>query len=60
MGKAIRNFKDSLTGVEEAKYRHIEDKPGQPVNSTTTASTQQPQSEAVEVKPAHTDETKKS
>ncbi len=60
MGKAIRNFKDSLTGVEEAKYRHIEDKPGQPVNSTTTASTQQPQGEAVEVKPADTDETKKS
>lgn len=25
MGKAIRNFKDSLSGIEEAKYRKVED-----------------------------------
>jgi sec-independent protein translocase protein TatA len=25
MGKAIRNFKDSLSGVEEAKFRHLEE-----------------------------------
>lgn len=25
MGKAIRNFKDALAGVEEAKFRKIED-----------------------------------
>jgi len=59
MGKAIRNFKDSLSGVEEAKYRHIEDKPGQPVNTTSTTTTQQAHAETVEVKPAGTDETKK-
>ncbi len=23
MGKAIRNFKDAVSGVEEAKYRHL-------------------------------------
>lgn len=26
MGKAIRNFKDALSGVEEAKFRKVEDK----------------------------------
>jgi sec-independent protein translocase protein TatA len=26
MGKAIRNFKDAISGVEEAKYRHLEEK----------------------------------
>lgn len=26
MGKAIRNFKDAIAGVEEAKYRHLEEK----------------------------------
>ncbi|MGZ3710010.1 MAG: Sec-independent protein translocase subunit TatA/TatB [Bdellovibrionota bacterium] len=25
MGKAIRNFKDSLSGVEEAKFRRLEE-----------------------------------
>jgi sec-independent protein translocase protein TatA len=25
LGKAIKNFKDSLSGVEEAKYRKIEE-----------------------------------
>jgi len=28
MGKAIRNFKDALSGVEEAKYRKINDEKG--------------------------------
>lgn len=34
MGKAIRNFKDALAGVEEAKYRHLEEK------SQSTAKTE--------------------
>ena len=35
MGKAIRNFKDAISGVEEAKFRHIDEtKPG----TTNTAS----------------------
>jgi sec-independent protein translocase protein TatA len=25
LGKAIRNFKDSISGVEEAKFRHLEE-----------------------------------
>ncbi len=25
MGKALRNFKDALSGVEEAKFRRIEE-----------------------------------
>ena len=25
MGKAIRNFKDAITGVEEAKFRKLDD-----------------------------------
>jgi sec-independent protein translocase protein TatA len=24
LGKAIRNFKDAISGVEEAKFRHLE------------------------------------
>jgi hypothetical protein len=30
MGKAMKNFKDALSGVEEAKYRRIEDGPPKP------------------------------
>lgn len=25
LGKAIKNFKDSIAGVQEAKYRHIDE-----------------------------------
>jgi sec-independent protein translocase protein TatA len=27
MGKALKNFKDALAGVEEAKYRKIDEEP---------------------------------
>ncbi len=27
LGKAIRNFKDAVSGIEEAKFRRIEDEP---------------------------------
>ena len=26
LGKAMKNFKDSLSGIEEAKYRHLNDR----------------------------------
>jgi sec-independent protein translocase protein TatA len=45
LGKAIRNFKDSVAGVEEATFRKIEEqnarKPEVP-SATTTASTETP------------------
>ncbi len=28
LGKAIRNFKDGVSGVEEAKFRHLDGKRG--------------------------------
>jgi sec-independent protein translocase protein TatA len=43
MGKAIRNFKDALAGVEEANFRRIDNNQTQAnltgANPTTTAST---------------------
>ena len=40
MGKAIRNFKDALNGVEEAKYRRIEEPaaPQKTLNATTATA----------------------
>lgn len=39
MGKAIRNFKDALSGVEEAKYRKIEgENPAEPKQAETVAA----------------------
>lgn len=44
LGKAIKNFKDSMSGVEEAKYRKIDDvkkeepKPGQDPHQPTDSS----------------------
>jgi len=34
LGKAIRNFKDAIAGVEEASYRKLED------SATSTSQTQ--------------------
>ena len=50
LGKAIRNFKDAVSGVEEAKFRRVEEDPShrtpplaqaqaQPQAHTVTAST---------------------
>ncbi len=39
LGKAIRNFKDAIAGVEEANYRKIEDRPAQ----SAIPATQPPQ-----------------
>lgn len=53
MGKAIRNFKDAISGVEEAKYRHIEEK-----NSPQPMKTETAQSETVPASPKAESETK--
>jgi sec-independent protein translocase protein TatA len=40
LGKAIRNFKDSISGVEEAKYRKIDEEASRPAaQSQSTPST---------------------
>ena len=33
LGKALRNFKDAMSGIEEAKYRKIDETPAQPQDS---------------------------
>jgi len=43
MGKAIRNFKDAISGVEEAKYRHLEEKDSSA--SAKVASSTEPNTE---------------
>jgi sec-independent protein translocase protein TatA len=38
LGKAIRNFKDAVSGVEEAKYRKLPDQPGAPKSAPGAAT----------------------
>ena len=38
LGKAIRNFKDSLSGVEEAKFRRLDEAAAKANPSTATAA----------------------
>jgi sec-independent protein translocase protein TatA len=38
LGKAIKNFKDSVAGVEEAQYRKIDDAPKTSLNDNKEAS----------------------
>ena len=51
MGKAIRNFKDAISGVEEAKYRKIEDDPKQPTAQAATSATSTPAEDATKTNP---------
>lgn len=44
LGKAIRNFKDSLSGVEEAKYRHLEEQNKKTTPGSDNSGPQQPPS----------------
>jgi len=46
LGKAIRNFKDAVSGVEEAKFRHVDEaKPAEQVaQAAHPAEPEQPQS----------------
>lgn len=41
LGKAIRNFKDAIAGVEEAKYRRL-DSEKTPINAPATDSSKAP------------------
>jgi TatA/E family protein of Tat protein translocase len=44
MGKAIRNFKDALAGVEEAQYRKLPtEENGQPKTAEAPKTEQKPQ-----------------
>ena len=49
LGKAIRNFKDSIAGVEEAKYRHIEE--SQRTQAQAPAATAAPTATKTETSP---------
>jgi sec-independent protein translocase protein TatA len=42
MGKAIRNFKDSISGIEEAKFRKIDEKVAGPAQSAGTQTSETP------------------
>ena len=52
MGKAIRNFKDAISGVEEASFRKLDekanDKAQDPSNSSTAASTDEARAKETE------------
>lgn len=45
LGKAIRNFKDALSGVEEAKFRRIPDGENPSEPKTSPAQAQAPAAE---------------
>ncbi len=49
LGKAIRNFKDAIAGVEEAKYRKLEET-ANPATQAPASSTHQPQTATSEAK----------
>lgn len=48
MGKAIKNFKDAMSGVEDARYRKIADKTDavEPVATNTDATKTDPTTKA--------------
>lgn len=48
LGKAIRNFKDAIGGVEEAKFRRLEDEKKPVAPSLAQTSTGQTQASAPE------------
>lgn len=39
MGKAIKNFKDSITGIEEANYKRVDENKAPAAEKTASAST---------------------
>ena len=53
LGKAIRNFKDAIAGVEEASYRKLEEAPASQARQTPTEPTQT-QNQAQAQAPAET------
>jgi sec-independent protein translocase protein TatA len=38
LGKAIRNFKDAISGIEEAKFRKLEEEKKQHLNSQVAST----------------------
>ena len=38
LGKAIRNFKESMAGIEEAKFRRIDEKMAEPATASASAA----------------------
>src|SRR3954454_3577794 len=46
MGKAIRNFKDALSGVEEAKFRKLEEEANKRVTIAQTEPQMVPQADS--------------
>lgn len=42
MGKAIRNFKDSISGVEEANFRKLDEDSKKSANAPEAATAQAP------------------
>jgi TatA/E family protein of Tat protein translocase len=46
LGKAIKNFKDSFAGIEEATFKRIEDEPKKPETAQTDAAPGEKASEA--------------
>lgn len=42
MGKAIRNFKDSISGVEEAKFRRLQQQTEEEKRATAALTTAKP------------------
>jgi TatA/E family protein of Tat protein translocase len=49
MGKAIKNFKDSLSGVEEASFKRIQE------NEKTASTTQAQKEDPTQTKTPHSD-----
>ena len=46
LGKAMRNFKDSLSGVEEAEFRHLKEPPKSAAPQQRPAPESAPSAEA--------------
>ncbi|MBC7385322.1 MAG: twin-arginine translocase TatA/TatE family subunit [Cryobacterium sp.] len=62
LGKAIRNFKDSINGVQDAKYRNLDDQSdrAQVVSETKTPVNEEKKPVPVVASPGIDDPTKKS
>ena len=41
LGKAIRNFKESMAGIQEPTFRHIQEDPTKPASTTPTSGAAQ-------------------
>lgn len=60
LGKAIKNFKDSISGVQDAKFRNLEDQTDRAQVVSETKKTETAEKVEVAATPGSTDPTKKS